>query len=216
MYQDRSMQEKIVNQLKLYSTASQSFCTAHAIHAEMTVDPVIWWESHGGAAKELSTMALRILRLTCGTLVYEPSWIRKIHKELPSWIQHRKFKDSMFVMVNKRIQGKAQMRDRDPLLAYLPCNDEPFEWLVGMFRNEAELPRNRALLMARAKSSDEAGLAKLANKILNDADYVTSEEESDEEPLMHSSKKKTSSSASCTKRVKRPRLVKENVEDSEC
>ena len=39
MYQDQSTQEKIVNQLMLYQTASQSFCTAHSIHAQMTVDP---------------------------------------------------------------------------------------------------------------------------------------------------------------------------------
>ncbi|RLN19311.1 hypothetical protein C2845_PM02G17820 [Panicum miliaceum] len=109
MYQDQSMQEKIVNQLMLYRTASESFCAAHAIHAQMTIEPVIWWESHGAAAKELSTMALRILRLTCGSVAYEPSWIAKIHREKPPWVQHKKFKDSMFVTVNKRIQGKAQM-----------------------------------------------------------------------------------------------------------
>jgi hypothetical protein len=28
-----------MNQLKLYRTASQSFCMADAIHAEMTTDP---------------------------------------------------------------------------------------------------------------------------------------------------------------------------------
>jgi hypothetical protein len=122
----------------------------------------------------------------------------------------------MFVTVNKRIQGKAQMRGRDPLLAYLPYDDEPFEWLVGMFRCDAQLPQSKALLMARAKSSDETGLAKLANRLLNDADYVTPEEGSDEEPPKRSSKMKTLSGASCTKQAKRPRLLKENVEDGEC
>jgi len=122
----------------------------------------------------------------------------------------------MFVTVNKRIQGKAQMRDRDPLLAYLPREDEPFEWLVGMFRNDAQLPQSRALLMARAKSCDDAGLAKLANRLLNDADFVASEEESDEEPPKHSRKKKTLSSASCTKQTKRLRLIKEDIEGSKC
>jgi hypothetical protein len=116
----------------------------------------------------------------------------------------------MFVTVNKRIQGKAEMRDRDPLLAYLPREDEPFEWLGGMFRDDAQLPQGRALLMARAKISDDAGLAKLANKLLNDADFVSSEGESDEEPPKHSSKK-TLSSASCTKQTKRPRLITERV-----
>jgi hypothetical protein len=53
----------------------------------------------------------------------------------------------MFVTVNKRIQGKAQMRGRDPLLAYLPYDDEPFEWLVGMFRCESQLPQSKALLL---------------------------------------------------------------------
>ncbi|XP_062205219.1 uncharacterized protein LOC133907228 [Phragmites australis] len=204
LYQDQPTQEKIVHQLKLYRTASQSFGTTHAIRSQMNLDPVSWWELHGGAAKELSTMALRILRLTCGSLAYEQSWIEMIHKKKPSWVQHKKFEDSMFVTVNRRIQGKAQMRDRDPLLAYLPGEDEPFEWLVGMFRFYAQLPQYRGILMARANSSDVAGLSKLANILLDDAEFMTSEEgceESDEELPRHSNKKKTSSGASCSKRA---------------
>jgi len=56
----------------------------------------------------------------------------------------------MFVTVNRRIQGKAQMRDRDPVLAYLPDEDEPFDWLVGMFRFHAEQLENDGLRMARS------------------------------------------------------------------
>jgi hypothetical protein len=122
----------------------------------------------------------------------------------------------MFVTVNRRIQGKAQMRDRDPVLAYLPRDDEPFEWLVGMFSNEAQRQDNRDLLMARARSSDGIGLAKLANKLFIEADYVTSDEESDEKAPTQSIKRKTSSSASCSKREKRPWLVKGNLKDDEC
>jgi hypothetical protein len=39
---------------------------------------VSWWELHGGSAKELSTMAIRLLRLTSGSLAYEESWIQKV------------------------------------------------------------------------------------------------------------------------------------------
>jgi hypothetical protein len=39
---------------------------------------VSWWQLHDGTAKELSAMALRILRLTCGSLAYEPSWIEMV------------------------------------------------------------------------------------------------------------------------------------------
>jgi len=39
MYQDQPTQEKIVHQLDLYRTASQSFGTAHAISNQMTADP---------------------------------------------------------------------------------------------------------------------------------------------------------------------------------
>jgi hypothetical protein len=39
MYQDESTQEKIVHQLKLYSTDSQSFGMVHAISTRMDVDP---------------------------------------------------------------------------------------------------------------------------------------------------------------------------------
>ncbi|XP_066343087.1 uncharacterized protein [Miscanthus floridulus] len=215
MYQDESTQEKIVHQLKLYSTASESFGTVHAISTRMNVDPVSWWQLHDGAAKELSTMALRILRLTCGSLAYEPSWIETIHREKPSWIKNKQFEDSVFVTVNRRIQGKAQMSDRDSILAYLPRDNEPFEWLVGMFHFHAQLPHNRDLLMARARSGDGAGLAKLANRLFIEADNVTSEEEGDEEAPTHSIKRKTSSGASCSKREKRPRLVKGNLKDDE-
>ena len=86
----------------------------------------------------------------------------------------------------------------------------------GMFRDDAQLPQGRALLMARAKSSDDAGLAKLANRLLDDADFVSSAGESDEEPPKHSRKKKTLSSASCTKQTKRLRLIKEDIEGSKC
>jgi hypothetical protein len=115
MYQDQPTQEKIVHQLNLYRTASESFKTAHIIHTKMNLDPgnfylggssgyfsvffvtfavmiicrpifkvafslsvVSWWELHGIAAKELSTMAMRLLRLTCGSLACEESWIKKV------------------------------------------------------------------------------------------------------------------------------------------
>uniref|UniRef100_A0A0A9ASE7 HAT C-terminal dimerisation domain-containing protein n=1 Tax=Arundo donax TaxID=35708 RepID=A0A0A9ASE7_ARUDO len=168
----------------------------------MNLNPVSWWELHGSAAKELSTMVLKILRLSCGSLAYEQSWIEMIHKKKPSWVERKQFEDSMFVTVNRRIQGKAQMRDRDPVRAYLPGKDEPFEWLVGMFRIFTQLPENRALLLARANNSDEAGLSKLANKLWVDAEYMASKEKyekSDEEPPRQSSKKNMSSSASCSK-----------------
>jgi hypothetical protein len=92
----------------------------------------------------------------------------------------------MFVTVNRRIQEKAQIRDRDPVLAYLPRDDEPFEWLVGMFRHNAQLQDLRDLLMARARSGDRVGLSKLADRLIMDAEYVTltSEEESDDEEVM--------------------------------
>ncbi|CAD6342359.1 unnamed protein product [Miscanthus lutarioriparius] len=174
-----------------------------------------WWQLHDGTAKELSAMALRILRLTCRSLAYEPSWIEMIHKEKPSWIKKFQFEDSMFVTVNRRIQGKAQMRDRDHVLAYLHRDDEPFEWLVGMFPYEAQLQDNWDLLMARARSGDGVGLAKLANKLFIEAEYVASDEESDEEAPCQSIKRKTLSGASCSKREKRPRLVKGNLKDDE-
>ncbi|KAL6642536.1 hypothetical protein ACP70R_020717 [Stipagrostis hirtigluma subsp. patula] len=216
MYQDPGMQEKIVHQLKLYRTASQSFGTASAIRTHMDLDPVgiTWWCSKG-----FEHNALRILRLTCGSLAYEESWIETIHKRKPYWVKRKQFEDSMFVTVNRRIQAKAQVRDRDPVLAYLPGEDEPFEWLVGMWRFHAELPGNHALLTARANSCGEVELTKQANKILDCEEFVSSEdccEESNEERPRHSSKVKTSSGASCSKRGKRLRSVGENLAGDGC
>ncbi|CAN6299874.1 unnamed protein product [Urochloa humidicola] len=204
MYQDQLTQEKIVHQLDLYRTASQSFGTVHAIRSQANLNPVSWWELHGGAAKELSRMALRLLRLICDSLAYEECWIKELHKKKPCWIKRKQFEDSMFVTVNRRIQGKAQMRDRDPVLAYLPDEDEPFDWLVGMFRFHAELPKNHGLHMAQVNSNEEAGLSKQARKLLDYDEYSSSEEgcEDDEEQSRHYSNKMASSGASCSKRVR--------------
>ena len=116
----------------------------------------------------------------------------------------------MFVTVNRRIQGKAQMKDRDPVLAYIPDEDEPFEWLVGMSRSDALQAGNHALRMARANSSEEVGLSKQAKQLLDYDECISSDEvyeDRDEESPSHSSNKRASSGASCSKRVKRPRLA---------
>lgn len=49
MYQDQPTQQKIVHQLDLYSTASQSFGTADAISTQMTTDPgtFLLWRTQG-------------------------------------------------------------------------------------------------------------------------------------------------------------------------
>lgn len=118
----------------------------------------------------------------------------------------------MFVTVNRRIQGKAQMRNRDPVLAYIPDEDEPFEWLVGRVRSShLYAQQDEKLRMARANSSEEVRLSKQEKKLLDYDEYASTEEvddDSDEEPPRHSSNKRASSSASCSNRVKRPRSVK--------
>ena len=113
----------------------------------------------------------------------------------------------MFVTVNRRIQGKAQMKDRDPVLAYIPVEVEPFEWLVGMSRSDAPQAGNHALRMARANSSEDIGLSKQAKQLLDYDACISSDEvyeHCDEQPPSHSSNKRASSGASCSKRVKRP------------
>ncbi|XP_004983426.2 uncharacterized protein LOC101785238 [Setaria italica] len=208
IYQDPTTRVTIVTQLKLYRAASQDFLSVYANNPKINIDPVSWWELFGGES-ELSTMAERILKLTCGSLAYEQSWIEVIHKKKPSWVKRKQLEDSIFVTVNRRIQAKAQLAERDPVLAYLPNEDEPFEWLVGMFRNDAQRAENHALLMARANSNDEVGLRTQAIKPLEYEEFMSSEEEREEsngeQPL---NEKNASSRASCSKRAKRPRLGK--------
>lgn len=132
----------------------------------------------------------------------------QLHKEKPCWIKRKQFKDSMFVTMNRRIQGKARMKKRDPVLAYMPGEDEPFEWLVGMSHSDALLDGNHAFRMARANSREEVGLSKHAKRLLDYDECMSSDEvygdgDSDEEPEVHYSNKKASSGASCTKRAKK-------------
>jgi hypothetical protein len=91
----------------------------------------------------------------------------QLHIKKPCWVKRKQFEDSMFVMVNRRIQGKAQMRNRDPVLAYIPDEDEPFEWLVGRFHNYAEQGENHAFRMARANINEKVGLSMQEKKLLD-------------------------------------------------
>jgi hypothetical protein len=140
----------------------------------------------------------------------------QIHKKKPSWVKRKQFEDSIFVTVNKRIQAKAQLAERDPVLAYLPNEDEPFEWLVGMSRHDAQQAENHDLLMARANSSGEVGLRTQANKPLEYEELMSSEEECKESDGKQAlNEKNVSSKASCSKRAKRPRVGKAVPEECE-
>lgn len=139
----------------------------------------------------------------------------QIHNKKPSWVKRKQFEDSVFVTVNRRIQAKALMTDRDPVLAYLPDEDEPFEWLVGMSRNDAQQAENHAVLMERVNSSsggDEVGLPAQAKKVEYE-EFMSSEDEGEETDGGRPFNKKVSSSASCSKSAKRPRLGEDGLEN---
>ncbi|KAF0927677.1 hypothetical protein E2562_035595 [Oryza meyeriana var. granulata] len=109
MYRDDiTMQDNIVSQLTMYTEATGSFGIPMAIRQRnmKTIPPANWWSVHGGSAKDLRKMAIRILSLTCISSACERTWsaFERVHSKKRTRLGQRKLNALVFVMFNKRLQ----------------------------------------------------------------------------------------------------------------
>ncbi|XP_015697145.1 uncharacterized protein LOC102715424 [Oryza brachyantha] len=218
MCKDPSTQNMILNQLELYKNCSITEGVDYSKFENiknLDLDADFWWMLHRELG-ELKEMAVRILSLTCGSLACERSWIEMIHKKKPSRVTWKQFYDSAFVMVNKRLKRKGEETySSDPVVPYLPDEDEPYEWLADMHENDHAVldvhkDEIRAMLTVRNRSWEEgpnhagdASCLKEGNEPWRDDQSILLEEEehegNDEDGLTNCSKRKRPSDVSCPK-----------------
>uniref|UniRef100_A0A0E0IP74 Uncharacterized protein n=1 Tax=Oryza nivara TaxID=4536 RepID=A0A0E0IP74_ORYNI len=150
----------------------------------------------------------------------------QIHKKKPSQFTWRQFYDSAFVMVNGRLKQKGEREHSDPILPYLPDEDEPYVWLADMHENDNALidvhkDEIRVMLTAPSINGEEgpshysgkgtpcdASCPKQAKEPWHDD--LSFEEEHEgrcEDERTHCSKRKKPSNVSCSKLAKNPSRV---------
>ena len=71
----------------------------------------LWWESFGGECKELQTLAIRVLSLTCSATGCERNWstFDQVHSKRRNRLAQQKLNALVFVKYNLQLE----MRQKD-------------------------------------------------------------------------------------------------------
>ncbi|XP_059669550.1 uncharacterized protein LOC132314745 [Cornus florida] len=105
-------QDKITEELSLYSKAEGLFGNPFAIRQRSTRGPANWWEAYGKSTKLLQKFAI------------------KLHNKKRNRLAQTTLNDLVFIKYNRALRRRYNMRDTlDPIL--LDDIDESNEWLTG-------------------------------------------------------------------------------------
>ncbi|XP_059635539.1 uncharacterized protein LOC132277712 [Cornus florida] len=105
-------QDKITEELSLYSKAEGLFSNPFAIRQRSTRGPANWWEAYGKSTKLLQKFAI------------------KLHNKKRNRLAQTTLNDLVFIKYNRALRHRYNMRNTlDPIL--LNDIDESNEWLTG-------------------------------------------------------------------------------------
>ncbi|XP_059626969.1 uncharacterized protein LOC132269733 [Cornus florida] len=109
---DDKDQDKITEELSLYSKAERLFGNRFAIRQRSTRAPANWWEAYGKSTKLLQKFAI------------------KLHNKKRNRLAQTTLNDLVFIKYNRALRHRYNMRDTlDPIL--LDDINESNEWLTG-------------------------------------------------------------------------------------
>nr|CAD1823691.1 unnamed protein product [Ananas comosus var. bracteatus] len=205
---DPSKQDKILEELPLYKTASGSFGREIAIRQRQkpNLNPAHWWSIHGTDTPFLRIMAMKILSLTCSSSGCERNWstFEMIHTKKRNRLEQKRLNDLVFVKFNARLRLRQADRNRDPIALndrdedevsesewkaptsirasnVTPQNEEVFpgEGLTWGQVGKATGATSQARRNARRKATTQTQRAK--TRTIDDVEFESSESEGDEE-----------------------------------
>ena len=92
----------------------------------------LWWESFGGECKELQTLAIRVLSLTCSATGCERNWstFDQVHSKRRNRLAQQKLNALVFVKYNLQLEMRQRIREErgdtyDPIcLSDIESDDE--------------------------------------------------------------------------------------------
>ncbi|XP_061357381.1 uncharacterized protein LOC133301719 [Gastrolobium bilobum] len=123
---------KIDAQLEKFSKAEGLFGNTLAIATRDKKQPALWWNSFGAEYKELQTLAIRILSLTCSATGCERNWsvFDQVHSKRRNRLEQQRLNDLVFVKYNLQLEMRQKEREKkgdtyDPIcLSDLESDDE--------------------------------------------------------------------------------------------
>ncbi|XP_059658690.1 uncharacterized protein LOC132305021 [Cornus florida] len=116
---DVKEQDKITEELSLYSKAEGLFGNAFAIRQRRVRGPANWWEAYGKSTKHLQKFAI------------------KLHNKKRNRLVQTTLNDLVFIKYNRALRRRYNMRDTlDPIL--LDDINESNEWLTGRINDDSD------------------------------------------------------------------------------
>ncbi|KAM0885564.1 hypothetical protein ACQ4PT_030256 [Festuca glaucescens] len=138
MIADDEEQDMMIEELKLYRAAKDSFGTDIATRQRKNknFDPASWWLNHGTCSPHLKNLAVKILSLTCSSSACERNFsaFEQVHAKKRSRLRSDRLNDLVFVRVNSRLIDKKENKRRDPIEKIIEdvLEDEENEFITGI------------------------------------------------------------------------------------
>ena len=105
----------------------------------------LWWESYGEECKELQSLAIRVLSLTCSATGCERNWstFEHVHSKKGNRLEQRKLNALVFVKYNLQLELRQTKREEggetyDPICLSDMGSDD--EWITEI--EDPCLPRD--------------------------------------------------------------------------
>ncbi|XP_061352114.1 uncharacterized protein LOC133297067 [Gastrolobium bilobum] len=125
----------IDSQIEKFDRAERLFGNSLAIATRASKQPALWWNSFGDECKELQTIAIRILSLTCSATRCERNWsvFDPIHSKRRNRLEQQRLNALVFVKYNLQLEIRQKQREGkgdtyDPICLSDLDSDE--EWIT--------------------------------------------------------------------------------------
>ncbi|XP_055810478.1 uncharacterized protein LOC129880464 [Solanum dulcamara] len=139
MILDKTLQDKIGDELGVYMKADGLLGVESAIRARTLRSPVEWWMQYGHNVPNLQQFAIRVRSLTCSSSGCERNWsvYEHIHTKKRNMLELKRLNDLVFIKYNRTLVCRYNARNTiDPIL--LDNIDNANEWLTGAPKNHED------------------------------------------------------------------------------
>ena len=121
----------------------------------------LWWESYGEECKELQSLAIRVLSLTCSATGYERNWstFEHVHSKKRNRLEQQRLNALVFVKYNLQLELRQTKREErgetyDPIcLSDMESDDE---WVTEI--EDPCLPQDNSWMDINECFEDDGGI----------------------------------------------------------
>lgn len=150
LFKDEDIQDKIINQLMFYRSATGLMGKQPSIRSRAKTSPVEWWINWGSEVPELQRFAKRVLGLTVSASPCEINWsaFNNLHTKKRNRLDHEKLNELVFVSYNSKLRARYLDRTSGPGKGTDPLIVKDYETACAEWLTKQ---RKRIMLISQGK-----------------------------------------------------------------